>query len=439
MEHPGAASQVVDRLPKLVRARLEQGPRSVLVDTQQLLAVRARFDAEQSESLARYLEASQSPNTLRAYRSDWLAWSAWCAAEGRQALPADPLDVAVYLAAAADTRKPTGQPAFSPATLERKSAAIAAVHAANGLPSPTRSDVVRLTLRGIRRTRRTQPTRKRPVLLHTLEELLAGLPAPGWPTEPARHRDQLLLLVGFAGALRRSELAALTLDDVTVDTDLSTGEPLLLVHLASTKTDPTGIHEQRVALPRGQRPHTCPVCAFANWVALLEVNATNGSTALQAHLTPQSPASAQSTAPQSPTPPRFPAGPRSPTGPQPPSPPPPSATVHTCHAYQGTPLANGSAHPLFPAITKHGHLGSTPISGRAVAELVKRYAARAGLDPALFSGHSLRAGFATQAALGGASDREIMRQGRWSNPRTVHRYIRTANPLEDNAVTKLGL
>ncbi|MCK2238897.1 tyrosine-type recombinase/integrase [Crossiella sp. S99.2] len=113
--------------------------------------------------------------------------------------------------------------------------------------------------------------------------------------------------------------------------------------------------------------------------------------------------------------------------------------MHTCHAYRGTSLANGSAHPLFPAITKHGHLGGTPISGRAVAELVKRYAARAGLDPALFSGHSLRAGFATQAALGGASDREIMRQGRWSNPRTVHRYIRTANPLEDNAVTKLGL
>ena len=64
---------------------------------------------------------------------------------------------------------------------------------------------------------------------------------------------------------------------------------------------------------------------------------------------------------------------------------------------------------------------------------------RAGLDPAAFGGHSLRAGFATQAALGGASDREIMRQGRWSNAGTVHRYIRTANPLDDNAVTKLGL
>ena len=79
------------------------------------------------------------------------------------------------------------------------------------------------------------------------------------------------------------------------------------------------------------------------------------------------------------------------------------------------------------------------MSARAVAELIKRYAHKAGLDPNDFGGHSLRAGFATQAALGGASDRQIMRQGRWTNPRTVHDYIRTADPLEDNAVTQLGL
>ena len=79
------------------------------------------------------------------------------------------------------------------------------------------------------------------------------------------------------------------------------------------------------------------------------------------------------------------------------------------------------------------------MSPRAVGDLVKRYAQRAGLDPDDFGGHSLRAGFATQAALSGAADREIMRQGRWTNPATVHDYIRTANPLDDNAVTRLGL
>ncbi|MDO3646450.1 site-specific integrase [Nocardia mangyaensis] len=393
-------------LPEQVRTELRKGVRSVLVDTAALRLVRERFDDHQAGALRRYLEASQSANTLRAYRTDWIAWAGWCATEQRQALPADPLDVAVYLAAAADARRDGGAWAFSPATLDRKSAAIAAVHAANGLPSPTRSDVVRLTLRGIRRTRRTPPTRKRPVLLHTLDQLLAHLPEPGWPTEPARRRDALALLVGFAGALRRSELAGLRISDVHVRTDHTTGEPLLVVHLPTTKTDQTGIAEQRVALPRGTHPHTCPICAFADWVRLLEVHAATGDRGIRAW-----------TADHPPTDP----------------------SIHRCHGFTGTPLSADSDRPLFPTITRHGGIAPTALSGRAVAELVKRYAARAGLDPTLFSGHSLRAGFATQAALGGASDREIMRQGRWSNPRTVHNYIRTANPLEDNAVTKLGL
>ncbi|HLS79765.1 MAG TPA: site-specific integrase [Nocardia sp.] len=395
---------VVVALPESVRGELRRGVGSVLVDAAALRQVRERFDAGQAGALGRYLEASQSPNTLRAYRGDWIAWAAWCASEGRTALPADPLDIAVYLAAAADTRRPDGRWAFSPATLERRSAAIAAVHAANGLPSPTRSDVVRLTLRGIRRTRRTAPTRKRPVLLHTLEQLLDGLPEPGWPTEPARRRDTLALLIGFAGALRRSELAGLRLGDIQVRTDHTTGEPVLLIHLPTTKTDPTGTAEHRVAVPRGRHPRTCPVCAYTDWLRLLENHHRAGTPAVRQHC-------------ESPR---------------------PDPAIHRCHGFTGLP-ADHDEHPLLPTISRHGHIGDRPMSGRAVAELVKRYAARAGLDPALFSGHSLRAGFATQAALGGAGDREIMRQGRWANPRTVHGYIRTADPLQDNAVTKLGL
>ncbi|MEV0355443.1 site-specific integrase [Nocardia sp. NPDC050697] len=381
-------------IPDPVQARLRAGVGTVLIDTAALRRVRERFDDTQAGALSRYLQAAQSENTVRAYRADWIAWAAWCASEHRQALPADPLDLAVYLAAAADARKHDGRWAFGAATLERKSSAVAAVHAANGLPSPTRSDVVRMTLRGIRRTRRSAPLRKRPVLLHTLEQLLTCLPAPGMPTEPARRRDTLLLLTGFAGALRRSELAALRIGDITVHTDHRTGEPVLVLRLPATKTDPTGTAEHRVALPRGNRPPTCPVCAFADW---LELRAAD---------------------PRAPLPPRDPA-------------------LHRCHGFTGTDLPGEL--PLFPAINRHGGIGDRAISGRAVAELVKRYAAKAGLDPALFSGHSLRAGFATQAALGGAADREIMRQGRWSNPRTVHGYIRTADPLDDNAVTKLGL
>ncbi|MBV9846681.1 MAG: site-specific integrase [Kutzneria sp.] len=394
-------------LPEPVSAALRHGTRSVLVDAAALDAVRDRFDHEQAASLAHYLRISQSANTVRAYRSDWLAWSAWCVAEGRTALPADPLDVAVYLAAAADAVRAdandVSRPAFSPATLDRKAAAIAAIHAANGLPSPTRSDVVRLTLRGIRRARNAQPTRKRPVLLGTLEALLAERPEDGWPTGVARRRDALLLLMGFAGALRREELAALTTDAVEVGADARMGEPLLTVDLGVTKTDPTGVHHQQVVLPRGGRPHTCPVCAFADWTDVLRTHSESGHEGLRRWLTDTE------------------GVPR---------------TVHRCHTYVP---ADMPRQPLFPSVSRHGRLGQRPMTGRAVADLIKRHATRAGLDPTLFSGHSLRAGFATQAALGGATDREIMRQGRWTNPRTVHRYIRTANPLDDNAVTKLGL
>ena len=399
------SGMVVDELPGEVRAELARRADRGLIDAAQLASVRGRFDDGQAEALARYLGTSQSANTVRAYRSDWRGWLAWCAAQGRTALPADPLDLAVYLATSADLRKPDGVGwLLSPPTLERKAAAIAAVHAAGGLPSPTRSDVVRLTLRGIRRARGTRPKRKRPVLLHTLGEMLAQRPEDGWPGGITRRRDTLLLLVGFAGALRRSELAGISIDDVRVDTDPRSGEPVLIVELATTKTDQTGVTGQQVVLPRGQRPDTCPVCAFADWTALLEANLAGETRDWLSAQTKQT-----------------------------------KQTIHRCHDHPGTPLADGTRRPLFPSINRHGGIGTSAITGRAVGDLVKRYAERAGLDPAAFGGHSLRAGFATQAALGGASDREIMRQGRWSNAGTVHRYIRTANPLDDNAVTKLGL
>ena len=388
-------SSLREHVPAEVRTALDRNTGSVLVDTAQLVAARSRFDDHQAAALARYLGTSQATNTVRAYRTDWRAWLAWCVTHSRTALPADPLDVAVYLATAADAIV-EGRWRYAPATLDRKAAAIAAVHAAGGLPSPTRTDVVRLTLRGIRRARNARPARKRPVLLHTLTDMLAHRPPDG----PARHRDTLLLLVGFAGALRRTELAAITLDDIHVTDDHRTGQPVLIINLNTTKTDPTGTAGHHVALPRGQQPDTCPICALTDWLDLLTIHHTRGD--LRGH-------TLQTT------------------------------TAHRCNNHQPTPLADGTGRPLFPRINRHGHLADTAISGRAVGELVKRYAQRAGLDPTAFAGHSLRAGFATQAALGGASDREIMRQGRWSNAGTVHRYIRTANPLDDNAVTKLGL
>ncbi|WP_051064556.1 site-specific integrase [Nocardiopsis halotolerans] len=403
--HP-ATTEIV--LPGAVRQRLEHTTHSVLIDTRALASVRERFDTEQAHALGQYLTNAQSPNTLRAYRTDWTSFTAWCLAEQRQSLPADPVDVAVYLAACAQARTPDDTAwALAPSSIERRAAAIAAVHGAHGLESPTRAEVVRMTLRGIRRTRRARPRRKDPVILPTLEALLAARQPHTHPHGVARTRDTLLLLAGFAGALRRSELAALTFDDVDLRVDPSTGAPALVVRLGATKTDQEDRHGQTVALPRGRHRHTCPVCAYADWSHLLRAHREGGDEAVRTLIEH--------------------------------TPPLPAPTTHLCQDWEGTDLSDGTGHPLLPTVDRHGHIAARPMSGRAVGEVVKRHARRAGLDPDDFGGHSLRSGFATQAALGGASDREIMRQGRWTNPRTVHDYIRTANPLEDNAVTRLGL
>lgn len=397
-------------LPEAVRTRLAAGTHSVLVDTRALERVRERFDDDQARALGRFLASAQSPNTLRAYRTDWSAFTAWCLAEGRTSLPAEAVDVAVYLAACAEARTPDGRLALAPASIERRAAAIAAVHGAHGLESPTRAEVVRLTLRGIRRTRRARPRRKDPVVLATLEALLAHRPPAGHPGGTARRRDTVLLLTGFAGALRRSELAGITFDDITVRTDPAGGATTLLVALGATKTDQEGRRGHTVALPRGRHRPTCPVCALADWAELRARHLSGGPEAVRALLAE---AAAE-----------------------------PPAAAHRCASLTQrdlAPLADGTARPLLVPVSRHGALGPRAMTGQSVGEVVKKYAARAGLDPDAFGGHSLRAGFATQAALGGAADREIMRQGRWTNPRTVHDYIRSADPLDDNAVTRLGL
>jgi integrase len=79
------------------------------------------------------------------------------------------------------------------------------------------------------------------------------------------------------------------------------------------------------------------------------------------------------------------------------------------------------------------------LTGQVVALVVKRYAAKAGLDPATYSGHSLRAGLATQAALNGAPEHVIMRQTRHTSAEMLRRYIRDATLFRENASAKLGL
>jgi integrase len=95
--------------------------------------------------------------------------------------------------------------------------------------------------------------------------------------------------------------------------------------------------------------------------------------------------------------------------------------------------------PLFRSINRHGQLQSGRLGGSDVARVVKKLAVRAGLDPANYAGHSLRAGHATSAAISGASERSIMNQTGHRLVQMVRRYIREGNLFRENSAGKLGL
>jgi len=139
------------------------------------------------------------------------------------------------------------------------------IHTAAGLPAPGRSEVVRRALSGVRRIRRTPPKRRSPLLLADVRTILTAM-SPSlrvWPDAMAVHRDAALLLMGFAGAHRRSELVALHLDDVTVHPTDG-----LHIRMVSSKTDQEARGAVR-ALPFGRDPATCPPCALIRWRRLL--------------------------------------------------------------------------------------------------------------------------------------------------------------------------
>lgn len=170
-----------------------------------------------------FLTAAKAPATRRAYASDWRHFTTWCVARGMPSLPATPETVALYLAALAADHKP--------ATLRRKLTSIGKAHQAAGHPSPStlQHAVVSETLKGIRRMLGTDQPGKTPLLTSDIKKLLAAL-----PDNRAGCRDRALLLIGFAGGFRRSELAAIDVEHVSETTDG------LVIRIPRSKTDPEG-------------------------------------------------------------------------------------------------------------------------------------------------------------------------------------------------------
>jgi site-specific recombinase XerD len=298
-----------------------------------------------------FAAAAKAGNTLRAYQADWRDFRDWCEAHRFTPLPALPHTVALYLTDRAATLKTS--------SLARRLTTINRAHQAAGQTSPAtmQNALVSEVWKGIKRNKGTAQHGKKPFLTPDLRRIVAEL-----PHGLRGVRDRALLLAGFAGGFRRSELAALRVED------LETTPDGLVVRLGRSKTDQEG-QGRAVALPYGSDPQTCPVRALRAWLE----------------------------------------------------------------------QAGIGAGPVFRAIDRFGLVSVRALHADSVAYLVKRAAGRIGLETAVYAGHSLRAGLATQAAMNGASELAIMRQTGHRSLATVRRYIREGTLFRDNAATKLGL
>lgn len=320
-------------------------------------------DVPLSEEEAEYVEAARAVNTMRGYRSDLREFTAWCAGQDVQPMPAAPATVTGYLTDLARHGAKVG-------TMSRRLSAIKFGHQLQDLPDPTRNARVVAVWEGIRRTHGAPPDQAAPLMPPELWDVLDACPTTKtWRTrgrapEPdlAGTRDRALLLVGFVAALRRSELAALTIDQVA---EHPNG---LVLTLPRSKTNPTGEHVELVVLPRAGNPARCPVTALHRWLE--------------------------------------------------------AAGVH-----EG---------PVLRPVAKNNRAAGRALNPESINALVQQAVARAGLAPARYSAHSLRAGFVTYAHLRGASDRAIAHQTRHRSLATLGSYVRVQQAWTDNAATILG-
>jgi site-specific recombinase XerD len=186
------------------------------------------------EAAGDFARASKSTATRKAYQADAADFTAWCSQHGLEALPASVCTVAAYLASLAQAN-------LKASTITRRCAGIRYMHRMASYDPPTSSEAIKAVLAG-----------KAPATAETVRVIIADM-----PTDIRGLRDRALLLLGFAGALRRSELVALDISDLE-----ETAEGLH-IHIRRSKTDQEGVGDL-VSIPHGSRLR--PVAALKEWL-----------------------------------------------------------------------------------------------------------------------------------------------------------------------------
>lgn len=307
---------------------------------------------ELAEKARLYAKSAKAPSTRRAYTSDWLQFENWCRLHRLESLPATPDTVALFIADIASDH--------AVATITRRLCSITAKHKESGFtnsPAKAHHVVVGETMKGIRRVFGTAQKGKSPLLTADIRKIVAKC-----PKGMRGDRDKVLVLIGFAGAFRRSELAQMRVQDLTI---YKNG---LVIDLPRSKTDQEG-EGRKVGIPRGSKRATCPVRAIEHWLAATKI----------------------------------------------------------------------SMGPLLRPVSKNGRVLARHLHPDSIGLIIKRAAARAGMDVRSIAGHSLRAGHVTQAAKNGVPERQIMKQTGHKSVAMLQRYIRDLKILEQNAAAHLGI
>jgi len=306
---------------------------------------------ELSSSAKEYARNAYASNTLRAYRSDWAKFVHWGEQNDLPTLPSNPEVIGTYISFLADS-------GMAVSSIRRHLSTIHKAHDLGEMESPVKSGRVNAIMRGIVREHGNQQTRKKAITTKMVKDWIDLL-----PHDMPSLRDKAVVLVGFAGALRRSEIVALKFDDVQFIVEG------MIFNIRSSKTDQEGEGEI-VAIPYGENEAYCPVRTLKKWVSDAEI----------------------------------------------------------------------SEGPLLRSFWKGGaKIRPTAMNARAVAEITKKMALQLGNNPDDYSGHSLRAGHATEAIRQGASERVAMNQGRWKSRNVFRRYVREGSMFRDNSAKVLGL
>lgn len=270
-EHDGP---IADDLPDIVDVVLEMGraaeepPAGAEAPSPSLPAVAAPRLPAHLDALADrardYVEAASSSNTRRAYASDWKQFASWCRRQGVEMFPPDPQMVGLYITAQASGKATADKKPSSVSTIERRLSALTWNYAQRGQPLDRKDRHIATVMAGIRNKHAAPPRQKEAVLP---EDLIAMLETLDRGTLRGL-RDRAMLLLGFAGGLRRSEVVGLDVGRDQTEDSFGWVE-ILDKGMLVTLRGKTGWREVEVG--RGSSDATCPVVALQTWLKFARI------------------------------------------------------------------------------------------------------------------------------------------------------------------------